>query len=93
MVAVADDRLAHRAARVLSVLGDRVDKGRVPVPARDAPRRPASRALWGGVLDRVLRRPRSSSLAAGGLLVALALPALGMHTGQPGIRRSRTTCP
>jgi RND superfamily putative drug exporter len=37
------------------------------------------------VLDRVLRRPLISALASGAVLVALALPALGMHTANSGI--------
>jgi uncharacterized membrane protein YdfJ with MMPL/SSD domain len=40
--------------------------------------------VWGAILDRVLRRPLLSATLAGGLMLALALPALHMHTGQPG---------
>jgi uncharacterized membrane protein YdfJ with MMPL/SSD domain len=40
--------------------------------------------VWGAVLDRVLRRPLVSAVAAGAVLVALAVPALGMHTSQTG---------
>ena len=71
---------------MLSKLGDRVEKGRVPFLAR-APGTPAtSRASGRAILDRVLRRPvvvaRRSPAA---LLVALAIPALGMHTADPGV--------
>ncbi len=41
--------------------------------------------VWGAILDRVLRRPLLSAVAAGALLVALALPALQLHTTQTGI--------
>jgi RND superfamily putative drug exporter len=47
--------------------------------------------VWGAILDRVLRRPVVSAVLAGGLLVALALPALGLHTintGTQGLPRS-----
>ncbi|WP_261567408.1 MMPL family transporter [Frankia gtarii] len=38
-----------------------------------------------GIMGRLLRRPGSVAAVAGGLLVLLALPALGMHTAEPGI--------
>ena len=41
--------------------------------------------LWSRVLDRVLRRPLVSALVAASLLVALAVPALGMQTSLGGI--------
>lgn len=69
---------------VLSTLGDRVDRGRVPFIGRL--RRPGSGGrVWGVVLDRVLRRPVVSVVLAGGLLLAVAAPALQMTTVQPGI--------
>ena len=69
---------------VLSKLGDRVDKGRVPLLGRIKGRM-AKAGLWSRVVDRVLRRPLASALVSGGLLVALALPTLGLHTALPGI--------
>ena len=41
--------------------------------------------FWGAIIDRVLRRPAVSAVVAGGLLVALAVPALQLHTAQPSI--------
>ncbi len=38
-----------------------------------------------GIMGRLLRRPGMVAAVAGGLLVLLALPALGMHTAEPGI--------
>jgi len=67
---------------VLSKLGDKVDKAKVPFLGRRAGGE--SRA-WGWVLDRVLRRPLVSAIAAGALLVALAIPAFSMHTANSGI--------
>ena len=58
---------------LLGRLGDKVEKGRI--------RRPASRSrVWGAVLAPVLRRPLLAAIAAAGLLVVLAMPALGMRT-------------
>ena len=69
---------------VLSKLGDRVDRGRVPFISRLRSRNGEGR-IWSVVLDRVLRRPVVSVVLAGGLLLALAAPAIQMTTVQPGI--------
>jgi uncharacterized membrane protein YdfJ with MMPL/SSD domain len=68
---------------VLAALGDKVGKGRIPFVRRFS-RNGGDSRVWGAILDRVLRRPLVSALIAGGLLLALAAPALKMHTGQPG---------
>jgi uncharacterized membrane protein YdfJ with MMPL/SSD domain len=69
---------------LLSTLGDRVEKGRVPLVGR-IKNRMGERGLWSRILDRVLRRPLVSALAATAVLVALAVPALGMQTSLGGI--------
>ncbi len=68
---------------LLSKLGDRVDRLHVPLVRR---RRHSSRegGAWGGIVDAVLRRPLLSALLSGGLLIALAIPALQMHMATPG---------
>jgi RND superfamily putative drug exporter len=63
-------------------LGDRVEKGRLPFVGRRRAAVTESR-LWGGIVDGVLRRPLVSAIAATALLVALAMPALGLKTVQP----------
>jgi uncharacterized membrane protein YdfJ with MMPL/SSD domain len=67
---------------LLSRLGDRVNAARVPLLHRL--QRPGGGRLWGRLLDRILRRPLVSVVVSAGLLVALALPALGMKTVVPG---------
>jgi uncharacterized membrane protein YdfJ with MMPL/SSD domain len=67
---------------LLSRLGDGVNKARVPLLHRL--QRPGGGGAWSWILDRVLRRPVLSIVLAGGVLVALALPALGMKTVMPG---------
>jgi uncharacterized membrane protein YdfJ with MMPL/SSD domain len=67
---------------LLSRLGDRVDKARVPFLYRR--QRPGGGRVWGWILDRVLRRPAVAAVVSAGILVALALPALGMKTVVPG---------
>ena len=66
---------------VLSLLGDRVEKGRVPFMRRLKRDNDEGR-VWNWILDRVLARPGLSAVLAGGVLVALAIPALGMKTVQ-----------
>src|SRR6266542_4859354 len=68
---------------VLSKLGDRVEKGRIPFVHR-LRRHKGEGRWWAAFLDRVLRRPLVSALVAGGMLLALAVPALGLHTAQTG---------
>jgi uncharacterized membrane protein YdfJ with MMPL/SSD domain len=41
--------------------------------------------FWGFLIDRVMRRPKLAAALSAGLLVALALPALGMKTVMPGV--------
>ncbi len=69
---------------VLSWLGDRVDKVRVPLLWR-LRRDDGDGRVWGWILDRVLRRPLVSALASGAVLVALAIPAISLHTSNTGL--------
>jgi uncharacterized membrane protein YdfJ with MMPL/SSD domain len=64
---------------LLSKLGDRVEKGRIPFVHRLRSRTGESR-VWGAILDRVLRRPLVSAITAGAVLVALAAPAFFLGT-------------
>jgi RND superfamily putative drug exporter len=63
---------------LLSRLGDKVDRLRVPLVGR-LRRSGGEGRIWGAIVDRVLRRPVVSVVVAGGLLVALALPALQLR--------------
>jgi RND superfamily putative drug exporter len=64
---------------LLSLLGDKVMLGRIPFLGKVGRTGSAGR-FWTGVLDRVLSRPGRSAVLATGLLLALAAPALSMHT-------------
>jgi RND superfamily putative drug exporter len=68
---------------ILSKLGDRVNKGRVPFLRPE--RRTGEARAWSWVLDRVLRRPVASVLVAGAILVTLAVPVLHIHTADSGV--------
>lgn len=69
---------------LLSLLGDRVEKGRVPLLARL--RRPGAAQdggrIWNAVLTPVLRRPLAATVLACAFLLALAAPLLTMHTAK-----------
>jgi len=64
---------------LLSLLGDKVELGRVPFLRRTSHPADGGR-FWRAVLDRVLSRPGRSAVLAVGLLLLLAAPALSMHT-------------
>ncbi len=69
---------------LLSWLGPRADRGRIPFLGR---RRTAARPsrVWAALVRRVVRRPLLWGGAAAIMLLALAAPALGMRIGQPTV--------
>ena len=69
---------------VLGVLGDRIDAGRIPFFGRAADRAGAESRFWGSTVRAVMRRPLVSLVLAAALLLALAVPVLGLQTGSQG---------
>ena len=63
---------------LLSTLGDRIDRGRIPLLGFR--RRPRESRVFRAVIERVLRRPAAWLAIAGGLLVLLTTPAFWLHT-------------
>jgi len=70
---------------VLSKLGDKVEKGRVPIIGKRRHSNHGESRIWGWILGKVLARPVVSVVVSGAILVALAVPALGMKTINPGV--------
>ncbi len=66
---------------VLGLLGDRVNKGKIPGLSGTGYHEGGGR-FWHRVTSVVTARPVVSMLLAGGLLLALASPYLGLNTGQ-----------
>jgi len=66
---------------LLKILGPRIDCGRIPFLPQLATA--GESRFWAGMVDRVLRRPVLAACLSGGLLVALAVPALGLHVAKP----------
>jgi uncharacterized membrane protein YdfJ with MMPL/SSD domain len=69
---------------VLSKLGDRVHRSRLPL-LRRLKREERDSRVWGFVLGHVMRRPVVALVAGVGILVVLALPVLGMQTKTNGL--------
>ncbi|MFH9413540.1 MMPL family transporter [Streptomyces rochei] len=66
---------------LLSLLGERVEKGRVPfLRQRRGNGGSQNSRFWTAVLDRVLAKPLLAAAVATGALLAVAAPALGMKT-------------
>jgi uncharacterized membrane protein YdfJ with MMPL/SSD domain len=70
---------------LLSKLGDKVNRGRVPFLQRRQGSGSES-GFWAGVVDRVLRHPWISVVGATAILVVLALPTLRLHTADSGVK-------
>ncbi|MEV8541304.1 MMPL family transporter [Streptomyces sp. NPDC051572] len=65
---------------LLSLLGERVEKGRIPFLRRRGRRGNGESRFWTAVLKGVLAKPLVSVLVAAGALLAIAAPAVGMKT-------------
>src|SRR5919109_574554 len=70
---------------LLMVLGDRVDRLRVPwIGKRIADTMGEEGRFWGGAVRAVVRRPGLSAIVACALLLAAATPVLGLQLGAAG---------
>ena len=77
---------------VLSKLGDRVEKGRIPWLSRF--RGPVGEGrIWSRILNVVLRRPAVSAALSVALLSTLAIPALQIHTASSGLNTLPRSAP
>jgi uncharacterized membrane protein YdfJ with MMPL/SSD domain len=65
---------------LLSLLGERVEKGRIPFLRRRRRKGNGESRLWTAVLRGVLAKPALSVVLAAGALLAVAAPAVGMKT-------------
>jgi uncharacterized membrane protein YdfJ with MMPL/SSD domain len=69
---------------LLSWLGDGVDRLRIPVLGRRSGASAESR-FWGAIVETVLKRPALSLGLSVAVLLAAAIPILGMHVGTGGV--------
>jgi putative drug exporter of the RND superfamily len=64
---------------VLSILGDGINGGRIPIIGRP---RPEGSGMWARIVRTTMRRPVLSFVLSAGFLLTLASPALRLHIGQ-----------
>ena len=81
MVAVALIGSLSILPALLAKLGHRVDRGRIPLLGSS--RKPASRGSGASCSTGCSRRPVVSAVLSAGALLALAVPALTLHTQLP----------
>ena len=62
---------------LLSILGDNINRLRLPLVGRES----SGAGIWGAISDRVLARPAVFATATAGILVALAAPVLLLNLG------------
>ena len=67
---------------LLGLLGDRINSLRLPWIGRNTT---GEGRFWGAVVREVMRRPVVSLVTFGALLLALALPAVGLKLGASGV--------
>jgi uncharacterized membrane protein YdfJ with MMPL/SSD domain len=77
---------------LLSKLGDRVEKGRIPFVGRYR-RQSGENRFWAKVLTPALRHPVVSVIVSAGVLLALAVPVLSLHTAQSGLETLPRSAP
>ncbi|MGH2965419.1 MAG: MMPL family transporter [Solirubrobacterales bacterium] len=75
---------------LLAWLGDRVEKGGVPI-IKNQPWNATESSIWSRILTPALRHPAISATAAAAVLIVLAIPTLHIHTATPGTTRCRRT--
>jgi uncharacterized membrane protein YdfJ with MMPL/SSD domain len=72
---------------LMTKLGDRIDRGRIPWLGRRLERRRAGgeSRVWAAIVRPALARPLATVVLAAGFLVLLAVPALHLKTASPGV--------
>jgi RND superfamily putative drug exporter len=69
---------------LLSKLGGRVDKGKIPFLHR-LRRESGENRFWKKILTPAMRRPGIAAAVSGGALLLMAVPVLHLHTAQSGL--------
>jgi uncharacterized membrane protein YdfJ with MMPL/SSD domain len=77
---------------LLSKLGDRVEKGKIPFLHR-LRRDSGDNRFWKAILTPALRRPGVAAAVAGAALLAMTLPVLHLHTSESGLNALPNSAP
>jgi len=79
---------------LLGLFGDRVDSVRVPYLGRNLGRADTTEGrFWQSIVEAVLRRPVLSLVLGAGLMLAAAVPVLGLHIGASGVETLPNSLP
>jgi uncharacterized membrane protein YdfJ with MMPL/SSD domain len=78
---------------LLGLLGDRVNALRVPLLGRAVDSAGREGRVWARIARAVMRRPMVSLVASAALLLAAAVPVLGLRLSGPGIRSLPDSAP
>ncbi len=72
---------------LMTKLGDRIDRGRIPWLGRGLERRRfgGESRVWSAIVRPALARPLATVVLAAGFLVLLAVPAFHLKTASPGV--------
>jgi len=72
---------------LMTKLGDRIDRGRIPWLGRSLERRRVGgeSRVWAAIVRPALARPLATVVLAAGFLVLLAVPAAHLKTASPGV--------
>jgi uncharacterized membrane protein YdfJ with MMPL/SSD domain len=68
---------------LMALLGDRVERGRMPILGRRRTR--SESRVWAAIIRPALARPAVTVVLAAGFLVLLAVPAFHLRTASPGV--------
>jgi RND superfamily putative drug exporter len=77
---------------LLSKLGDKVEKGKIPFLHR-LRRESGENRFWKRILTPAMRRPGIAAAVAGGALLLMAVPVLHLHTAQSGLDAMPNSAP
>ena len=69
---------------LMSRLGDKIEKGKIPFLHR-LRREGGENRFWSAILNPVMRHPAVSAIAATAVLLVMAVPVLKLHTAQSGL--------
>jgi RND superfamily putative drug exporter len=69
---------------LISALGPKIDRGRIPLLHRLRRGGRGESRVWSVLLGGVMRKPGLAAVLSAGALIALTVPVLNMHTSLPG---------
>ena len=78
---------------LLSRLGDKIERGKIPFLHRLRRNHASESRFWGAILTPALKHPAVSAIAATAVLLVMAVPVLQLHTAQSGLESLPNSLP